>query len=230
MYSLTKQDSAVVKGLAIIMMLWHHLFSQIEVNTNLDYIVRTTASMGNICVSLFLFVSAYGLTKQMNKVIQINTKTSIKFVLKRLLVFYSNYWIIFFTALILGVSLGNRTINETYENYGIFIADIFGVAGYFSYNITWWFNQLIILMYVLFPIYYICYSRSIYLGFITTLITMFIASYFVDYTWCFPSFAMGLITALGENNLSCNIVFSYKRFRIMMIMGGVIIAIIRKLT
>jgi uncharacterized membrane protein len=66
-YSLTKDDTLLVKGVAICLMLCHHLF-----NDEFGNVVFQTAQFGKVCVALFLFVSSYGLSIQYNT-IQYNT-------------------------------------------------------------------------------------------------------------------------------------------------------------
>lgn len=64
--SLSIQDSNVLKGVALILLLWHHLFyvdngmySDIKV---WDYgVVNQIGQLGKVCVALFVFLSGYGL-------------------------------------------------------------------------------------------------------------------------------------------------------------------------
>ncbi len=43
------------------------------------------------------------------------------------------------------------------------IKDFFGLQGFNSYNITWWFNLLIILLYLLFPLLFYCCKKNVWL-------------------------------------------------------------------
>lgn len=156
-YSLSKTDTNVVKGIAICAMLWHHLF---YLTSEYGELVHVLGLMGKVCVSLFLFVSAYGLTIQYttnteNDGFLHEIKFSIKFLLKRFVKFYANYWVIFVLCVPIGILLG-RSFTDAYGSNLIkcFILDIFGMQGYSSYNITWWFNKLIILLYICFPFLY----------------------------------------------------------------------------
>ena len=48
------------------------------------------------------------------------------------------------------------------------LMDLFCLQGYSSYNITWWFNKLIIILYLLFPIlYWCCKKTKIFIVFIS---------------------------------------------------------------
>lgn len=153
---LTKQDTSVLKGIAIIAMLCHHLYTcpeyiggGIEPYTG---ILAWIGVLGKVCVAMFLFCSGYGLAAQYKP---ISIKDDIKFILRRLTKFYSNYWVIFIIFVPITYFIFGRTLTDAYgEHVNIakrFIYDIFGVQDP-AYNITWWFNKLIIILYLLFPL------------------------------------------------------------------------------
>lgn len=66
-----KRDTLAVKGVAILLMLFYHLFESQEliVSLNVDHrpfpqeLFLMLSGYGNICVALFVFLSAYGITK-----------------------------------------------------------------------------------------------------------------------------------------------------------------------
>ncbi len=157
-YSLSKDDSLIIKGLAICFMLWHHLFYE---HSEYGILVQQSALVGKACVAMFLFISGYGLTVSYQKIEDSTSSKmqfSIRFLLKRFLKFYFNYWFVFILFVPIGVFLFDRSLSSVYgEHVNIvkrLLIDFFGVAGLQSYNITWWFNQLIIYLYLLFPIIY----------------------------------------------------------------------------
>ena len=84
-FSLTLDETLILKGVAICFMLWHHLFYQ---HSEYGWFVHQTAQFGKVCVSLFLFVSAYGLTVQYGKVYEKSMVETIKFQAKRFVKFY----------------------------------------------------------------------------------------------------------------------------------------------
>jgi len=61
-FALTKQDTAVLKGIAIIAMLMHHLWGcppdWVEPYTG---VLGFFGNVGKVCVAIFLFCSGYGL-------------------------------------------------------------------------------------------------------------------------------------------------------------------------
>lgn len=65
---LSIQDSNVLKGVAILIMLWHHLFLRPEYNDIVIHghsIAQEIAIMCKVCVAIFVFVSGYGLTEKL---------------------------------------------------------------------------------------------------------------------------------------------------------------------
>ena len=80
----------------------------------------------------------------------------LRFILRRLIKFYSSYWVVFCIFVPLGVFVFNRALSIPYgeTNYILkpLLLDIFGLQYFSSYNITWWFNRLIISMWITFPL------------------------------------------------------------------------------
>ncbi len=90
-----------------------------------------------------------------------------RFILRRLIKFYANYWIIFLLFVPLSVFLFNRPLSMAYgDSPGLvlsLIKDFLGFQGFQSYNVTWWFNLLIILLYLSFPILFYCCKINVWL-------------------------------------------------------------------
>lgn len=157
---LSKQDTLSIKGLAICLMLWHHLF----LNT-LDFgsLAHSLAQVFKVCVALFLFVSGYGLTKQYARIEKPYVKNTIKFLLRRYVGFFLPYWFCFVLVIAVG-SLCGYSLHEAYPAsrnvLKCFALDFLGQMGYDSYLKTWWFNKLIIQLYVLFPLLYVVVNNK----------------------------------------------------------------------
>ncbi len=229
---LSKQDSSIIKGIAVLLMLWMHLFAQTE-----EYGIAYTISnaLGQIMVSMFLFVSGYGLAIQYeNKILEYPKddrflKTNTVFTLNRLVKFYLGYWPIFILFVPLGVFFFDRPLETAYallcplgeldnllgNNVALLtITDFLGINGHRSYNITWWFNQLIIVYYLLFPFFYNILRRYS----ITTIIGAFAITILGPTVFCrfFFSFAVGSFWALTcmrlENSASVKKNGYYQRF------------------
>lgn len=172
-YKLTLDDTNVVKCIAVCAMVVYHLFG--ELHPGFGSGLRNFSIVCKSCVSMFLFVSGYGLTVQYSKLmseVASETRTvkafaTLKFMLKRFVKFYLNYWAVFLIAVPVGVFVFGRSMEIAYgagsNVLGNLFLDFFAVNGYESYNVTWWFNRLIIVAYILFPLLYVAF-RSKYVG------------------------------------------------------------------
>lgn len=215
--SISVEISLIVKGIAICAMLWHHLFlSTVFDEATLDFSPLTIylAQTGKICVALFLFLSGYGLAVKYDKIVE-TSSSAIEFINKTLILlfkrfahFYANYWIIFLIFVPIGVYVFNRPLSAAYgEHENIIIGltlDVLGLQAFKSYNITWWFNKLIIICYLVFPLlFFIC--KKINWVFVLMISCLFprlhIASFGVDFSFWQLSFLLGILWALNVNKL-----------------------------
>lgn len=204
MFTLTRQDTAVLKGIAICAMLCHHLYA-FPPNTVERYhgLLLWIGILGKICVALFLFCSGYGLASHYKP---ISLKEDIKFILRRLVKFFANYWVIFAIFVPITILVSHRSLADAYGQESNVIVcllrDIMGLQCYESYNPTWWFNQLIIILYLLFPLLYrVVYIKpwlAILVGIVITLAHLYIPYNPADIcTWQLP-FVIGIVWKLYE--------------------------------
>ena len=167
-YRITLNETNVVKGIAICAMLWHHLFYEHpEYGTGVFHL----ALICKLCVALFLFLSGYGMTvnyqkKETEDMLKAKTIDLIKFQARRFTKFYLSYWMIFAITVSLGVFAFGRPLSAAYGGEGCIwtnlIIDWFGFQAFGSYNITWWFNRLILVLWLLFPfLYWFMKSRTV---------------------------------------------------------------------
>lgn len=166
-WSISIRSTEILKGIAIVAMLMHHLWG-----CHPEWIAYTGAMglfghIGKVCVAMFLFCSGYGLSVGYSKVMEdcrLNNgdrknriKTTLKFLAKRFVKFYSGYWPIFLIFVPIGVFVFHIPLENRYESPYVMwnlLRDFFATKGYMAYNITWWFNSLILLLYFAFPILY----------------------------------------------------------------------------
>lgn len=151
---LTKNDTLVLKGVAILLLLWHHMFF-VSKDLLFDWhdIGIKSAILSRVCVAIFVFLSGYGLMVSS----KIN-ESLIAFYRKRLFKLLLNYWYIWLLFVPIGVFVFHRTFDAVYgQNEPLYpILDFVGLLnclGKQSYNMSWWFYSCIILLYVLFPIF-----------------------------------------------------------------------------
>lgn len=191
--SLTQQHTSVIKGLAIIAMILHHLFYD---HSEYGFFIQQLGLICKVCVAIFLFLSGYGLTIQFTKIFCNglgNIVVALKFLFNRYVKFYLSYWFIFIIFVPIGIYIFGRDLSIPYGNeYNILynlLKDIIGISGFHSYNITWWFNQLILKLYLFFPLLFIL-TRKKSLG-------LLILTFSYRYPEYFP-FILGMTIASNQ--------------------------------
>ncbi len=164
-------DTNVLKGIAIMLMLWHHLF-YIQNGLYNDIticgynIIQSTGVFAKLCVAIFVFLSGYGLTIKVEKD---NGIASVKkYYIRRFSKLYLNYWFVWIIFIPLSEWWGGRTFTDAYGTNLLlyFCLDFMGIIhcfGKYGYNPTWWFYSCIILLYLLYPLLYkITKNNTIY--------------------------------------------------------------------
>lgn len=167
---LSKRDSMVIKGIAICAMLcWHLFFCPNPIGREYCNLVKGVGMLGDVCVSLFLFISGYGLAIQYDKLSHYGY--NYKFILRRLAKFYGNYWFIFLIFVPLCILAFKVPFTSSTSILGVIKEWIRGIIGISEYNPNWWFNAVIISFYFLFPLFFICIKRAC----LPTLLALFFA-------------------------------------------------------
>lgn len=160
--NLSLKDTNILKGIALMMLLWHHLFytrngMYTEFCVGKYELAEMSARICKICVAIFVMLSGYGLTVQAEKNGGIDSIGGFyKHRFSKLMV---NYWFIWLLFVPIGVLLFGRGFEEAYQTNIIakFVADIFGLAfafNFYGYNATWWFMSCIIVLYLCYPLLY----------------------------------------------------------------------------
>ena len=164
----TKKDTDFCKGIAIVLMIFHHLFNDYEEYEGIivnyspfsgDYLMHL-AMLARVCVAIFVFLSGYGIASTYRKKFgqRIPDKKEIGvFVWNRYWKLMAGYWFAFLLTL-LCQPLG-RTVFEAYgtelKSFAMyFLVDVLGLAYLFStptLNPTWWYMTLAIAIIVLMP-------------------------------------------------------------------------------
>lgn len=157
---ISKENSFVLKGIGILLMLFHHLFYTPENFTLYNDIlihnhgiIRQLGLFAKFCVSLFVFISGYGLTITSPKTLNVGA-----FYFHRFKKLYFNYWLIWLLFVPVSVLLFHYTFLDAYGSNHLFVKlglDLLGLInlfGFLGYNPTWWFYSCIIVLYLLFPL------------------------------------------------------------------------------
>ena len=154
-YEFTKTHTQIAKGIAITLMMIHHLFrfpdriqdvSYISIlsigNTSLEYLL---GDFGNICIAMYLFLSGYGLYMSTQKKENFTLKDSAKKAIK----FLTSYWVVFIIFVPIGLIWFSESARYHFNIAG-FLANFFTLSS--TYNSEWWFVRLYIELLLLFPI------------------------------------------------------------------------------
>lgn len=159
---LSLRDTNVLKGIALLFLLIHHLFYidnglYDEVTIAGRGVVQTIGLWSKVCVAIFVFLSGYGLTVQAEK--KGGVGDIARFYWRRFTKLMLNYWFIWLIFVPIGVFVFRYSFAEAYGSHtGIkFLLDFIGLInafGIYGYNVTWWFYSCIILLYILFPFLY----------------------------------------------------------------------------
>jgi len=141
------------KGLALILLLWHHLFYK---HPEFGFIIHKTSLLSKVCVAIFIILSGYGFSESVKS----KNVGLFEFYQKRLTALYSNYWLIALIFVPLGIFFFDRSLQDVFSSHAYvkFIIQMTGLHRFayseFGYNGTWWYMSVIIPLVILFPFIY----------------------------------------------------------------------------
>ena len=155
-----KEDTLKIKGIAIILLLFHHLFltsdritaSNVELLFISPTFLQRLAATARICVWIFVFLSAYGLTKQYMRF----RNEPVNFVLKYWISLMKSYWFIYVIFFIASFVLFNHRISIYNGNVLNVVLDFWGVADLFGTPMlsgVWWYMCLAQCILIFLPIF-----------------------------------------------------------------------------
>lgn len=191
---LTKDYSNMVKGMAVLMMIMHHIWGFPEKIPALplsNFEVQLGAA-GKICVSIFMFISGYGLYYSFEK------KDTIR-VWYRVWKVYKRFWQVF----LIFVPIGFLYLSKPFAVQE-FLANLFCLK--FSYNQEWWFLGTYIELLLVLPVMLIANQKKYFpylivglsvllrgLSGIVNLNSGGASSHIYYFCYYFPSFFLGLL-------------------------------------
>lgn len=206
---ITKEKSQVIYGMAAILMVIHHLFGfperihyecKLVFDNNLINLETMITYFGRICISIYSFISGYGLVKKVMNMQNYKIKSMYKMIFEQLFKFYLHVWIVFIAFIPYGIY---KSIFEF--DLRTFILNLLGVIA--SYNLEWWYIKQYVLMLLVFPIAYkllhflnkkldkINIIYIVFIGFITVGIY---TNYLGEFWSYFMSFAIGMLFSYHE--------------------------------
>lgn len=214
---MTKDESNIVKSVAILCMLFHHLFYKASVFrafklSGLLYDVNFTIAVAKnlkVCVAIFALMSGYGMTMKLNGTRQ-KERVSIKWYFCNAVKSYfglikDTCFLIIITAL-LSFILSLPKQPEAIWGGGItnlikgITANMFGVAGFLKiewFISPWWYLKVAILFIVIFPFVYLLQKHwigkiGLVAGYILAICFLMVKPY-NDNIWRYlPAFFVGI--------------------------------------
>ena len=164
-------DTAVVKAVAVVLLLCHHLYmgvlpSPMSVTGNPPLIVFST--LAKVCVASFTLLSGYGLAVSYSR----KSVGVLEFQRKHILGLMKPFWLIFAVFFALSAFLAREGFTPT-ELYGTGIrgalqatAEVFGlrpILGTATLNQTWWYVETALVLYLAFPVLWYLTRRLPYI-------------------------------------------------------------------
>lgn len=171
----TKEDTLCIKGIAILLMYIHHQFLDasryrgyyVDFFPFTESHVQYIAQFFKICVGMFVFLSAYGITISLkNKFTDynLNRKEISCIIVNRYITLMSGYLVIFIIGQLYSWNGYRQALVYGTEKKSIFyfFIDLLGLADLFStptFNATWWYMSLAIIIILIMPILFCGYGR-----------------------------------------------------------------------
>lgn len=180
------QESTALKGVAIIMMMVHHCFRLPEFFENYsvsfypfsqDFVVDVSA-MFKICVSIFVFVTGYGLTLSLKKAFpncEWNSSQIKKWSVDRIIKVLSGFWFVAVFAYVICELLNGKTSSAFFGDgffYGIatLFSNFFGLShllGTENFDSSWWYMSVAVLYVISVPFFLKMFKKCSYLPVLT---------------------------------------------------------------
>lgn len=163
--SFNQNNTLVAKGIAITLMLIHHLFTFPERISNTSYLTILPffplkynfeyyiGDFGKICVAVFIFLSGFGMCKSITK----KPKNIFLYSIGKILSFFKTYWLCFIVFIPIGLIFFS---NQSRYNFSLesFVFNFIGINT--SYNGEWWFVKVYLLLLILFPFFFYLLKKS----------------------------------------------------------------------
>lgn len=191
----SKADTSKVKGIAIIMMIFHHCFlsaarykGQIVLFMPFsEGVINDFALSMKICVAIFTFLSAYGMTLSYKKIssdLIIQSNDVRKIIIRRLISLLGGFLFIFITVHLWDIIvIGDHRYTKIYGagliSFLFFFVDSIGLAEFFgtkTYLATFWYMSLAIVLILVLPLLINIYKKInniIFLLIISMIFSMF---------------------------------------------------------
>ena len=153
---ITLKESVILQGVAVSLMVWHHLFGfperisipHVLVLDSLLRIETLLAYFGRICIAIFAFCSGYGMKKKAIQADASGVKCLLgnyRSVIKHLLKFFVRYWLVVVVFVPLGFILNVYPVQLE-----AILKTLLGQS--YVYNAEWWYIGHYLKLMLIFPV------------------------------------------------------------------------------
>ena len=167
--SFSKYDSMLVKGVAIVLLMFHHSISmsEIERHTFNFFPFKSyhwplmVCDSFKLCVGMFVFITAYGFYKSFSQ-IKLDNRSVFNWTGERLLKVLSGFWFVYILVFIITYAIDQRplicyvTSQTKIEGSWVWaVLDFLGIShivGTPSLVCTWWYMSAVVIMTIFFPL------------------------------------------------------------------------------
>lgn len=211
MKEFTKKQSWVVKGVAVMLLLLYHLFHEQHVveqmqvnyapfseNTFLQF-----AGFGNICVAIFVILTAYGISTKIFALPEINIKDLCTDGVKRFGKLMLNFFIVYVTINLLIFPYLNypSLYGEGKQGVLMMLCDATGLSAVLKtpmLNETWWYMKLAYVLVFLVPFLALIVKKVGNSALLLAFLAPFVISFDSDIERYFFVAAFGVVAAYGK--------------------------------
>ncbi len=231
-FDLSLSESVQIKGIALLLLLTHHLFmfrnglySDIEISNH--GLVNEIGQIAKVCVAIFVSLSGYGLGLKYK-----SSKVDIlPFYKRRFTKLYKGYWLIWILFVPLGVFCFGRTLESVYNDDVVWdnlLINLIGLQDFTqtgSYNATWWFMSCIIAFYLFFPLIIVVMKTNF--SWVLLILSCMLLFCNIPNLYCvtlyLASFLIGIMLALDNFKRLLDYFYAFDRRGIMIILLSVLI-------
>lgn len=149
---ISKKDTLFIKGLSILLLVFHHNWYDLSRFSSIRSGFR-------VVVWIFLFISSYGFASQLETT---QNRHPFKFVLKRLILLYVPLWICNIVNLIFSLCFNAESVYAFFSGSPLnWISDLFNVSQYFGTPglLSGWYINMLVLIIVTFPLIYFIVTK-----------------------------------------------------------------------
>ncbi|GHI01362.1 acyltransferase family protein [Neobacillus kokaensis] len=186
----SKNMTSIAKGLAILLMVYHHSFAFPERIENVDYLPllfidhqplsELIGQFGKLCVAIFLFLSGFGLYKSYES----KGNFTFRNATKRAFNFIKFFWVIFLLFVPIGLIFFNEDPRYVW-NLKEFLYNFFALV--YTYNGEWWFVSLYVELLLIFPLLMKLIKKNPILVSYLTFVVFFLSAFFQHTADYFPN-------------------------------------------